>query len=89
MNAQEYLDEESRSLPENISVVSWKIAESEKSFFSSGFENFDASEIKNLDDKAVFTELILSKSGLEAESEEGKAALEKFLPLFMKIAGEA
>lgn len=89
VNAQEYLDEEIRSLPENISVVSWKIAESEKSFFSSGFENFDASEIKNLDDKAVFTELILSKSGLEAESEEGKAALEKFLPLFMKIAGEA
>ncbi|MBQ8013008.1 MAG: hypothetical protein IJ257_01240 [Treponema sp.] len=88
VNAQEYLEEKIRSLPENICVVSWKIAEGENAFFSSGFENFDASEIKNLDDKAVFSQLILSKSGLDGESEEGKAVLEKYLPLFMKIAGE-
>ena len=88
VNAQEYLEEKIRSLPENICVVSWKIAEGENALFSSGFENFDAGEIKNLDDKAVFSQLILSKSGLDGESEEGKAVLEKYLPLFMKIAGE-
>ena len=88
VNAQEFLGEEIRSLPETISVVSWKLAESDSALFSCGFEGFDAGEIKNLDDKAVFTQLILAKSGLDAESEEGKSALEKFLPLFLKIAEE-
>lgn len=86
INAQEYLSDSIRSLSENISVVSWKIADSEKIFASSGFEGLEAAEIKNLDDKEIFTQLILSKTGLEPESEEGKAALEKFLPLFLKIA---
>lgn len=86
VNAQEFLSEEIRALSEKYAVVSWKIAESDAALLHGGFEGFDASEIKNLDDKAVFTELILSKSGLERESEEGKALLEKFLPLFMKIA---
>ena len=67
-----------------MNVVSWKIADSEK-ILSSSFENFEASEIKNLDDKEIFTQLILSKTGLSAETEEGKAALEKFLPLFMQM----
>jgi len=84
VNSQEFLAEAIKSLPENVDVVSWKIADSEK-IFSSSFESFEAAEIKNLDDKEIFTQLILSKTGLSAESEEGKAALEKFLPLFMQM----
>ena len=84
MSAQEFLAEAIKSLPENVNVVSWKIADSEK-LLSSSFDKFEASEIKNLDDKEIFTQLILSKSGLSAESEEGKAALEKFLPLFLQM----
>ena len=84
VNTQEFLAEAIKSLPENINVVSWKIADSEK-ILSSSFDKFEASEIKNLDDKEIFTQLILSKSGLSAESEEGKAALEKFLPLFLQM----
>ena len=84
VNTQEFLAETIKSLPENVNVVSWKIADSEK-ILSSSFENFEATEIKNLDDKEIFTQLILSKTGLSAETEEGKAALEKFLPLFMQM----
>lgn len=84
VSAQEFLAEAIKSLPENVNVVSWKIADSEK-ILSSSFDKFEASEIKNLDDKEIFTQLILSKSGLSAESEEGKAALEKFLPLFLQL----
>lgn len=84
VSAQEFLAETIKSLPENVNVVSWKIADSEK-ILSSSFDKFEASEIKNLDDKEIFTQLILSKSGLSAESEEGKAALEKFLPLFLQM----
>ena len=84
VSAQEFLAEAIKSLPENVNVVSWKIADSEK-LLSSSFDKFEASEIKNLDDKEIFTQLILSKSGLSAESEEGKAALEKFLPLFLQM----
>ncbi|WP_294427805.1 exonuclease subunit SbcD [uncultured Treponema sp.] len=86
VNVQEYLAETIQNLGENISVVSWKVLDFEKAFSSSSFSGFEMREIKNLDDKEVFTQLILSKSGLEAESEEGKRAIEKFLPLFMQIA---
>ena len=85
VSAQDFLSDAIKALPENVGVVSWKIADSEK-ILSSSLENFEAAEIKNLDDREIFTQLILSKSGLSAESEEGKAAVEKFLPLFMKMA---
>ena len=86
VNAQEYLDEAVRSLPENVNVVSWKIADSESLFERNGFAGFEAAEVRNLDDREIFTQLILSKTGLSAESEEGKAAVEKFLPLFMEMS---
>lgn len=86
VNAQEYLDEAVRSLPENVNVVSWKIAESDVFFERNSFSNFDAAEVGNLDDKEIFTQLILSKTGLSAGSEEGKAAVEKFLPLFLELS---
>ncbi len=86
VNAQEYLDEAVRSLPENVNVVSWKIADSESLFERNGFAGFEAAEVRNLDDREIFTQLILSKTGLSAESEEGKAAVEKFLPLFMELS---
>lgn len=88
VNAQDYLDEAVRSLPNGVSVVSWKIADSAQLFAGSGFDELDASEIRNLDDKEIFTQLILSKSGLDADSEEGQRAVEKFLPLFLKLAAD-
>ncbi|MBQ6782106.1 MAG: exonuclease subunit SbcD [Treponema sp.] len=89
VNAQDFLDDTIRALPEHITVVSWKITEQEKVFSAAnGFEQFEAAEIKNLDDKEIFTQLILTKSGLDGASEEGKRAVETFLPLLMQIAGE-
>ena len=88
VSAQEFLADEIRSLPENASIVNWKIAEGEKSAEPNGFEQYDAAEIKNLDDREIFTQLILAKSRLSAESDEGKAAVEKFLPLFLQMAEE-
>lgn len=88
INAQEYLSDSISALSENVSVVSWKIADSDKIFSSMGFEGFEAAEIKNLDDREIFTQLILSKTGVDAKSEEGKSAIAKFLPLFLEIAGE-
>ncbi len=87
-NAQTFLEDTIHALPEHMSVVSWKIADTEKFFAGSGTAQYDAREIKNLDDREIFTQLILTKSGLDAESDEGKSAVEKFLPLFMQLAGE-
>ena len=97
MNTQEYLYESVRALPQNVSVVSWKIMEiGNKNGFSNGFgsdsafsdSGFDAAEIKNLDDKDIFTNLILTKTGLDPQSQEAKDVLEKFLPLFLKASSE-
>jgi len=87
LNAQEYLDETIQKLPKNISVASWRVLDSEK-FFNEFSEGFDSSEIQNLDDDTVFRQLILSKTGYSAESEEGKSLVEKFLPLFLQVANE-
>ena len=62
--------------------------DTEKMLSDGGAFQYDAVEIKNLDDREIFTRLILTKSGLNADSEEGKAAVENVLPLFMKLAGE-
>jgi hypothetical protein len=69
-----------------MSVVNWKITDPETFFARNEVSDFEASEVKNLDDKEIFTQLILAKTGFSAESEEGRAALEKFLPLFLQIA---
>ena len=82
-NAQEFLEDDVKLLPENIKVVSWKLMEQEMLFSSGFFEDFSSEEIKNLDDEQVFRQLILSKIGLDPESSEAKAVLEKFLPLFI------
>lgn len=88
VNAPEFLEDAIRALPDHIRVVSWKVQEQENAAFAGGFAGFDAAEVRNLDDKKVFTQLILSKSGLAPESAEAKAALETFLPLFLKVAAE-
>ena len=87
-NVQEYLDGVIRALPANISVVSWKIMEPEQhgAFAVEGLASLDAAEVGNLDDKEVFTQLILSRSKLEPQSEEAQRALDKFLPLFLQLA---
>ena len=85
VSAQEYLDGAIRALPESISVVSWKVLDAEKALSLSQFAAFDAGEIKNLDDREVFTRLILSKTGLDGDSDEGRRVLDKFLPLFLGI----
>ena len=84
-NAQEFLEDDIKCLPENIQVVSWKIMESENlfDFSNGGFESIDSSEIRNLDSEQVFRQLILSKTGLAPDSPEAKTILEKFLPLFI------
>ncbi len=87
INSQEYLSETVRNLPKNVNVVSWKIADSEK-IFSSSSHVFEASEIKNLDDREIFTQLILSKTGLSAESKEGRSVVGKFLPFFLGLSEE-
>ena len=87
VNAQAFLDDAIHSLPPQISVVSWRLQEQER-LFAASFEAVDASEIKNLDDKEIFTQLILSKTGLSADSDEAKAALQTFLPLFLQAASE-
>ncbi|MBQ9206666.1 MAG: exonuclease subunit SbcD [Treponema sp.] len=87
VNAQEYLSDTIRSLPKNMSVVSWKVMDAEHYFsISSEYAQFDSTEIKNLDDKEIFTQLLLLKTGFSAESNEGKAVLEKFLPLFLRMS---
>ena len=87
VNAQDYLDETVSLLPKNVSVVSWKILDP-KTVLSKSTPAFTSQEIKNLDDKEVFTQLILSKTELDKDSEEAKATLEQYLPLLLKIAEE-
>ncbi|MBQ7537788.1 MAG: exonuclease subunit SbcD [Treponema sp.] len=86
ISAREFLEETIKALPENMSVVNWKITDPEAFFARNEVRDFEASEVKNLDDREIFTQLILAKTGFSAESEEGRAALEKFLPLFLQIA---
>lgn len=85
VSAQNYLADAILSLPENIHVVSWKVIDAEKYLSITSNESFDVSEIQNLDNKEIFTRLILSKSGFPLDSQEAKAALEKFLPLFLSM----
>lgn len=85
-NPREYLDEAIRSLPENMTVSSWKICEKAKIPSSSAFSDFDSAEIKNLDDRDIFRHLILSKTNLNPEEKGDKAKIEKYLNLFMEIA---
>lgn len=88
-NAQDYLSEAIASLPEKVHVVSWKVLDFKISdALSEDFQGLESGEVKNLDDEAIFRHLILSKLGLTEDSEEGKSALEKFLPLFMQISQE-
>ena len=86
VSVQEFLDEAIHALPASVSVVSWKIAEADKTAPGESFAQYDAAEIKNLDDTEIFTHLILSKSGLHADSDEGKQAVAQFLPLFLQMA---
>lgn len=88
INARDYLEEAINALSQNVSVVSWKLSEQDRIFSAENREQLDAVEIKNLDDREIFTQLILSKSALEKDSKEAKEAIEKFLPLFLKIAAE-
>jgi exonuclease SbcD len=84
VNAQDFLDEDVKNLPENIKVVSWKIFQKESNTsYQNYIQDYTSDEIKNLDDEEIFRQLIISKMQLDPESPEVKAALEKFLPLFM------
>ena len=68
-----------------VEVVSWKpleILDRKKGLF----KDIGTEELKSLNEKDVFTQLILDKLELTAESEEGKAAVETYLPLFMEIS---
>ncbi|MDE5613118.1 MAG: hypothetical protein K2I74_00475, partial [Treponemataceae bacterium] len=72
----------------NGTVASWKLYEHETAFSEAGFSAFDAVEIRNLDDREIFTQLILSRSGLDPQGDEAKSVLERFLPYFLQVAEE-
>lgn len=88
VNAQDFLEEAIAALPENVTVASWKIYEHENVFSEAGFSSFDAVEVKNLDDWEIFTQLILSRSGLDPQDDEAKSVLARFLPYFLQVAEE-
>ncbi len=88
VNTQDFLEEAIAALPENVTVANWKMYEHEKAFSEAGFSSFDAVEIRNLDDREIFTQLILSRTGLDPQSDEAKSVLEQFLPYFLQVAEE-
>ena len=50
ISAREYLEETIKALPENMSVVNWKITDPEAFFARNEVRDFEASEVKNLDE---------------------------------------
>ena len=87
VNVQDYFADVITQLPTTVCVVNWKIME-QKSAYSEYHDGFEAVEIKNLDDAEIFTQLILTKEKLTPDSAEAKAALETYLPLFLKASAD-
>ena len=75
------------SINQHLHIVSWKPKFPEQRYDSS-LESFGVSDVKELSEEDVFRTLILSKEGLDPESEEAKQCIDKYLPLFMEIANE-
>ena len=85
VNASDYLEDEIKNLPPNVTVASWKIMTSAEAR-SFGFEDYDEEEVKNLSDEEIFTQLILTKAQLDKDSDEAKKVLSEFLPIFLEAA---
>ncbi len=68
-------------------IVSWRPKFPEQRYDTS-LESFGVSDVKELSEEDVFRTLILSKEGLDPESEEAKEKIKEYLPLFMEIANE-
>lgn len=78
------LEDAARQLPENVRIVSWKVQDV-KAIFEGGADRMEIDELNSFDESEIFKKLILSKI---ADSAEADKAVEKFLPLFERIAGE-
>ena len=87
VSARDYFAAALERLPDAVSVVSWSAMEHESALAETG-GGFEAAEIMNLDDAEVFTRLILTREGLSPDSDEARAVLEKYLPLFLKAGAE-
>ena len=85
VNASDYLEDEIKNLPPNVTVASWKIMTSAEAR-SFGFEDYDEEEVKNLSDEEIFTQLILTRAQLDKDSDEAKKVLSEFLPIFLEAA---
>lgn len=87
-DVREELEEKCDSLPENVSVISWKPLENNSDTGNISFNEYESDELKNISEEKIFTSLILNKLKLDEESVEGKKAIETFLPLFLDISSK-
>lgn len=87
INIQVELNEEIKNLPEKIKIVSWKRKE-KKANTEKINDLVDIDDVLEFSDEEIFKSLILTKENLDENSPEGKKVLEKFLPLFLKIAND-
>lgn len=88
-NIEIELEDSIKNLPENIHIANIKVySENAKKIDFEGFSEIEIGEIKNIDEKTLFTNLILSKLNLQKDSVEAEEALKTCLPLFMEIMGE-
>lgn len=84
---QDELIEEIKNLPEKIKIISWKRKEKKENVEKIN-DIVDVDDVLEFSDEEIFKSLILSKENLKEDSPEGKKVLEKFMPLFMKIAND-
>ena len=69
-----------------LHIVSWKPRFRGGRHYDSTLESFGVSDVTELSEEDVFKTLILSRTGLDPESDEAKQCLDEYLPLFKEIA---
>ena len=69
-----------------LHIVSWKPRFRGGHNYDSTLESFGVSDITELSEEDIFKNLILSRTGLDPESDEAKQCLDEYLPLFKEIA---
>ena len=82
------LEDTLKKLPAHIKIINRKPIDQNDATKNIHDTTYSVHELKALTDKEIFTKLILTNIQCDEKSEEGKALLEKFLPLFMKVAAE-
>ena len=69
-----------------LHIASWKPRFRGVRRYDSTLESFGVSDVTELSEEDVFKTLILSRTGLDPESDEAKQYLDEYLPLFKEIA---